>query len=214
MITNIEKGSFLKLFNRSGFVLDFSTNDFDNFTLDSIGIALCEKYGLSKGKSLTSFVNEESGTDKILKLYSDLLAYYETNYYNFQSETSETGEYNRLYNRCKLILEREKSTSTFSSSAAELKEKFSSEYITQQLEIMLKSQKDNPTETIGKAKELIESCCRTILKQYDIEINKKWGVSDLVDQTFKLFNIMPKNIIQEQSDALPTELSRNLLIKL
>lgn len=46
MINNIEKGSFLKLFNRGGYVLDFSTNDFDNFTLDSIGRALCNEFGL------------------------------------------------------------------------------------------------------------------------------------------------------------------------
>ena len=30
----IEKGGFLKLFNRGGYVLDFSTNDFDTFTME------------------------------------------------------------------------------------------------------------------------------------------------------------------------------------
>ena len=33
----IEKGAFLRLFNRNGYVLDFSTNDFDVFTLESVG---------------------------------------------------------------------------------------------------------------------------------------------------------------------------------
>ena len=32
--TKIEIGTFLRLFNRGGYVLDFSTNDFDNFTMD------------------------------------------------------------------------------------------------------------------------------------------------------------------------------------
>ena len=58
MITPIEKRFFNDLFNRNGYVLDFSTNDFDNFTLDSIGLALCETYNLSKGKSLNKFIYE------------------------------------------------------------------------------------------------------------------------------------------------------------
>lgn len=48
MISQIEKGLFAQLFNRSGYVLDFSTADFDAFTLSSIGVQLCSKYHLSK----------------------------------------------------------------------------------------------------------------------------------------------------------------------
>lgn len=51
----IERSAFLKLFNRRGYVLDFSTNDFDIFTTESIGVPLCQKYGLSKGASLSTF---------------------------------------------------------------------------------------------------------------------------------------------------------------
>ena len=43
-MTNKEKGAFLKLFNRGGYVLDFTTPDFNAFTLDSVGVALCQKY--------------------------------------------------------------------------------------------------------------------------------------------------------------------------
>lgn len=51
-LTNIEIGTFLKLFNRGGYVLDFTTNDFDVFTMESIGIALCNEYHMSKGKKI------------------------------------------------------------------------------------------------------------------------------------------------------------------
>ena len=46
-LTNIEIGTFLKLFNRGGYVLDFTTNDFDVFTMESIGIALCNEYHIT-----------------------------------------------------------------------------------------------------------------------------------------------------------------------
>lgn len=51
-LTKIEVGTFLKLFNRDGYVLDFTTNDFDVFTMESIGVALCSKYNMSKGNHL------------------------------------------------------------------------------------------------------------------------------------------------------------------
>lgn len=36
-LSNQEKGTLLKLLNRSGYVLNFSTSDFDAFTMDSVG---------------------------------------------------------------------------------------------------------------------------------------------------------------------------------
>lgn len=74
MMTNMEKGALVKLFNRGGYVLDFSTPDFDAFTLDSVGVALCQKYGLSKGKSLIAYIDEANPEDSY-KLLSDLLEY-------------------------------------------------------------------------------------------------------------------------------------------
>ena len=75
-ISNIEKSAFLSLFNRGGYVLDFSTDSFDNFTQNSIGLALCDHYGLSKGKSLTAYVRE-ADEDNVIKLFGDLLKHYE-----------------------------------------------------------------------------------------------------------------------------------------
>lgn len=55
------------------------------------------------------------------------------------------------------------------SVAIELKEKFSSTYLSAQIDLMLKMQSENPTEAIGKAKELVESCCKTVLDENGIE---------------------------------------------
>ncbi len=101
-MTEIEKGYFLRLFNRGGYVLDFSTKDFDSFTFSSIGIALCQHYKLSKGSSLSSYSHEAEET-KIIKLFSDLLEYYEA-FYQYQRGEEE---YIRLYDKCKEIIGRE-----------------------------------------------------------------------------------------------------------
>ena len=104
-MTEIDKSYFLKLFNRSGYVLDFSTKDFDAFTLSSIGISLCQHYGLSKGGSLSAYCHEADETN-IVKLFSDLLGYYEAFYQNHNGEEA----YVNLYDKCKDIIKRESSS--------------------------------------------------------------------------------------------------------
>lgn len=75
-LSKIERGYFLRLFSRGGYVLDFSTADFDTFTMESVGVALVAHYCLSKGKSLNAFVEEAPARDAD-KLLLDLFEYYE-----------------------------------------------------------------------------------------------------------------------------------------
>ena len=78
---------------------------------------------------------------------------------------------------------------------------FSNEYISEQMRIMLDSQKDNPTESIGKAKELVESCCETILENNGITPDKDWKLNNLVDETVKLLKITPEHIPSTSKEA-------------
>ena len=75
----IDKGVLSSFFNSSGYVLDFSTDKFNQFTSHSVGVALCSHYGLSKGKSLEAFTTY-GAVDKVVRLYDDLIRYYEFNY--------------------------------------------------------------------------------------------------------------------------------------
>ena len=209
-MNNTEKGLFLKLFNRGGYVLDFSTADFDTFTMESVGVALCSHYGLSKGKSLNAFINE-STDDKSNKLLLDLLNYYESQYPNFEKERDGINDpysygtpndvYGKYYAKCKEIAQTISSNQFSAFAAKSVEEAFSSEYINKQMSIMLENQSTNPTEAIGKAKELIESCCKTILEQKGITINSKWDVGNLVDETMKLLEITPKHIPDTAKEA-------------
>lgn len=209
-MNNTEKGLFLKLFNRGGYVLDFSTADFDTFTMESVGVALCSHYGLSKGKSLNAFINE-STDDKSNKLLLDLLNYYELHYPNFEKERDGINDpysygtpndvYGKYYAKCKEIAQRISSNQFSAFAAKSVEEAFSSEYINKQMSIMLENQSTNPTEAIGKAKELIESCCKTILEKEGVCVNSKWDVGNLVDETMKLLEITPKHIPDTAKEA-------------
>lgn len=198
----VEKGLFMKLFNRGGYVLNFSTNDFDVFTMESIGIPLCEHYKQSKGKSLMAYINE-ANEDDVVKLLKDLFDYYEANFdYEYNKDLEDEygysrfdAEYSRTYYKCKDIIGRVcLNTSPLSVNATNLKEKFSSQYLSAQIDLMLRMQSENPTEAIGKAKELVESCCKTILDDNNIIWDKNWDVGQLAGETIKHLKLMPNNI--------------------
>ncbi len=203
-ISKPEIGTFLRLFIRGGYVLDFTTNDFDVFTMDSIGVALCDKYKVSKGKSLTAYTNESS-EENTLKLIKDLFEYYEDKYeYEYYKDYEEdlywgSSRYDegfaRVYQKCKTIFNRIYNREMpLATTVKELKEKFSSEYLSKQIELMVKMQSENPTEAIGKAKELIESCCKTVLDELGIAWDKNWDVGKLSGETLSILNLLPANV--------------------
>lgn len=199
-----EVGTFLSLFNRRGYVLNFTTNEFDAFTMGSIGVALCSEYHMSKGKSLAAYVNQASDED-VTKLLKDLFEYYEKNYENeykgdakaddIFGDTEYNATYAVLYKKCRTYMDRVLNISTpLAPNAVALQEKFTSEYLSKQIELMLRMQTENPTDAIGKAKELIESCCKTILENEKIAWDKNWDMGKLTGETLKYLNLTPKAI--------------------
>jgi hypothetical protein len=131
-LSKIEVGTFLNLFNRGGYVLNFTTNEFDVFTMGSIGVALCSEYNMSKGKSLAAYVNQASDED-VTKLLRDLLEYYEENYENDISKTLRrliyldytkyNATYAALYKKCRTYMDRVLNISTpLASNAVALQE--------------------------------------------------------------------------------------------
>ena len=182
IITKKEEGMFLLLYNRGGYVLDFTNNTFDVFTTASIGEALQTKYGLSKGKSLVAYLSEASEADRT-KLLVDLFHHYEDemeyeynpNYEDILwSGVSRYDEkYAKIYLKCKDIVNRlDGGTVVITKTAELLKTKFSSEYLSKQIDLMVQMQITNPTNAIGMAKELIESCCKTILDEEGVSYSK------------------------------------------
>ena len=204
-ISKKDEGAFLMLFNRGGYVLNFTTNEFDVFTTNSIGIALCATYQMSKGKSLVAYLNEASDEERT-KLLTDLFIYYEENMeYEFNENYSDDSwwgrssrydeKYAKCYRQCKEIIGTLDGVSTVVERTAEdLIEKFSSEYMKQQINLMVSMQKTNPTEAIGKAKELIESCCKTILDEMNVLWNKNDDVSQLTSKVLKELALLPDNV--------------------
>lgn len=89
----------------------------------------------------------------------------------------------------------------------EIKAKFDNIYIQSQIDEMLASQEEDPTNAIGLAKELIESCCKTILEHYNIPKDFD-NLSKLVKATTKTLKITPEDI----PDSIPEAKSMKAIL--
>ena len=202
MLTKIEMGGFAKLFVRHGYVLNFTNADFDTFTMNSIGIPLREHYGMSKGQSLIAFL-EDSNPETATKLLLDLFEYYELHYsseYNSENldrfeKTTSDKEMRNYYLKCKKAVCRERATPhPLQSSAEYIQQKFSSDFMNERISLLMSMRESDPTEAIGKSKELIESCCKTILGRLEIGINRKWDLSQLIKATMNALCITTETL--------------------
>lgn len=181
----------MKFFNQGGFVLDFTTRDFDDFTESVVGIPLARSYGMSKGRSLDAYVREH--TENAIKLFDALLKYYERSSLIETDKNNDPDRY-KQYEECKAIIDKYNKREVNSVRVAQIESKFGNDYIQSQIKLMLEMQANNPTEAIGKAKELIESCCKTILEKVSISVDPNWTMVNLVDRVFEHLKIMPRDI--------------------
>ena len=83
--------------------------------------------------------------------------------------------------------------------SSEIVIKFDSEYIKSQVEIMNTNLDKNPTESIGKSKELIESCCKEILNRLGEDYsNYSDDMTKLMTHTLEKLNLSAKQVDDEK----------------
>ena len=185
-----ERADFLDLLNKGGYVLEFNNEQFDAFTEEVIGIRLTEKYGTSKGKSLTSYLEKAPRRDSIMLLNALMREWDRVAAHDASEADLE------LAARCKRQLEELKASLVPADFQVVDPKRvgFTSEYLSQQQQILTSNVTTNPTLAIGTAKELIESCCNTILKERGEELNKNDDLNKLVKRATEVLNLRPNQI--------------------
>ena len=98
-------------------------------------------------------------------------------------------EYRRYYELCVSIVQLEKAGISLRVQKESLEVAFTSEYMHLQIDTLSKSRETNPTEAIGKPKELIKSCCKTIFEERKVLSNKRWTITQLIKETMKCLRI-------------------------
>lgn len=79
----------------------------------------------------------------------------------------------------------------------DLKRMLNAEYVTQQINLMESSIENSPHISIGLAKELIETCCKSIFEERNTNYDKSWDLPKLMKETTKLLKLTPEDIPNE-----------------
>jgi len=78
---------------------------------------------------------------------------------------------------------------------------FNAEYLSRQITRIEASILHDPDLAIGTSKELVETCCKSILQDRGVEINSKWDLAQLVKATYKELKLTPSDIPDEAKAA-------------
>jgi len=189
-----EKKLFEELFGmRTGYVMDFTNVTFTEFFSEHGIDIYSDRYafnGDSKAKRLRAFWEVDSN-DMVAHVLSELFCYWQNISAQPSSEVMETAK------RCKLVTQRlsakqpgHPSLKDLSRSAVE----FNAEYLANQILRMEQSVESDTALAIGTAKELIETCCRTILEERRKPVQGTPDIPALIKATLKELALVPEGV--------------------
>jgi hypothetical protein len=184
-----EKRTLETLFGMSsGYVLNFSNRTFGDFFIDNADIDIhSTKYrsrGTSKANKLRAFWHLED--DALVG--GVLLALIEHWQGTGDSEESELAE------QCKSIANRLLAGGPNLSPLKEMAAQFDGKHLAQQVRRIEHAIETDPDLAIGTAKELIETCCKTILAERGKPVTGTPDIPALTKATLKELKLVPDGI--------------------
>jgi hypothetical protein len=174
-----------------GYVLNFSDRTFGDFVFDAVDVDIHDdKYtiqGTSKAKKLRAFWEIES--DYLIgRLLNALIDHAEASAH----ETSEQDK--KKVAPCRTIASH---LLTGGPSLDDLKQKadtLSAIHLAEQIRRMRDSVETDPALAIGTAKELIETCCKTILAERGKTLTGSPDIPTLTKEALKELKLVPEGI--------------------
>jgi hypothetical protein len=186
-LTTQERLQFEKLFRmEGGYVLGFSDASFGNFFAEydiPIHSGKYEKMGSSKAKKLREFWSIEADP-----LVGRVMLALIDEWVNQSPENQE------LLKQCRKIASHLISGNANLTPLKEVAVIFNAKHLAEQIQRMESSVNSDPSLAIGTAKELIETCCKTILSERGKSVAGTPDVSTLTKETLKVLKLVPEGI--------------------
>jgi hypothetical protein len=192
----------------SGYVLDFSDRTFAAFVHETVGIEIhADKYtvnGTSKANKLRAVWGVESDflVGRLLNALAD---------YAEESANETIEEDKKKTEFCRGIASRLLSGGPSLDDLKQKAQTLNANHLAEQIRRMQDSVEADPSLAIGTAKELIETCCKTILAERGQKISGTPDISTLTKATFKQLNLVPEGI---PNSARGAEVIRRILSNL
>ena len=213
-----EKARLEKLFDMGGgYVLQFSDSTIATFFYDVVDIDIHdEKYcnnGSSKAKKLREFWRIEN--DYLVgKATQAMIEEAEEKLFSSQSwmpstDADQDQDKKKLIEDCKTIVTRLLSGQVNLDHLKNTATTFDARHLAEQIRRIEQSVNDDPALAIGTAKELVETCCKTILSERGKPVTGTPNIPTLTKSTLKELNLVPEGIHEKSrgSDVIKRLLS-------
>lgn len=173
----------------AGYVLNFSDATFGAFVFEAVGINIHDdKYtqkGVSKAKKLRAFWELESDNTVGMLLLA---------FIDYDASTNKTDEEKTLADMCRQIAMRLLAGGPNLDSLKEHAKVLDANHLGEQIRRMEASVETDPSLAIGTAKELIETCCKTILAERGKPVSGSPDMSTLTKATLKELKLIPEGV--------------------
>lgn len=175
----------------SGYVLNFSDRTFGEFVFETVGIDIHEeKYtteGTSKAKKLRTFwkLEPDYTVGKLLLALID---------YDASLNAEQPTEAKALADKCRQIATRLLAGGPSLNPLKEHAKVLNANHLAEQIRRLEASVETDPSLAIGTAKELIETCCKTILAERGKPVSGTPDVSALTKETLKELKLVPEGV--------------------
>ncbi|MGB9591514.1 MAG: abortive infection family protein [Candidatus Kryptoniota bacterium] len=137
--------------------------------------------------------NDLQETEKLRQLFNELLA----------ADGYEIVERSRISNYPVYAGRRKVEGIPLGVNLVKNNQVFNAEYLSRQINRIEASILYDPDLAIGTSKELVETCCKTILQERSVEFDNGWDLTKLVKETCKQLKLTP-NDIPESAKASET----------
>ena len=136
--------------------------------------------------------NQSSEVSKLLQIFND----------NLKEDNFELVEKTRISGK-PIFIGRLRITGkeSLEKKTQDIKRILNAEYVLQQINLMESSIENSPHISIGLAKELIETCCKSIFDERNESYDKNWDLPKLMKETTKLLKLTPDDIPNEAKAA-------------
>jgi hypothetical protein len=206
-----ERAYLEKLFDMGGgYVLTFSDSSIAHFFADTLGIDIHDQkyqtYGSSKAKKLRSFWHLEP--DHLVgKSIAALVEHVEA-HPPFDGISADKA---KLIQSCKDIANRLLSGKLNLDHLKETATVFAARHLAEQISRAEKAVESDPALAIGTAKEIIETCCKTILAERGKTLPGTPDIPELTKATLKELKLVPDDIHEAaRGSAVIKRLLQNL----
>lgn len=200
-LTIIDRHALEEFFGmESGYVGKHSDRTFGELVMEAVGVDIHDQVytcnGTSKANKLRTFWKDEPDA-RVGQLLDALLDY--------ESATREgiiRREDEELFSKCKSIAARLRSRGPNLDGLKQHAQRLDARYLAEQIKRMEAAVDAGDTElALGTAKELIETCCKTILAERSESIVPNADVPELTKATLKALRLVPAGIPNEARGA-------------